>query len=86
MARYGERAGTAAFTVWMPEMPLMVHVEDKKLSQIRGWRVPDMTPGGPHYAAKFRDAMLSANNLGGNEDPPCSIMYQQTPVQVRYTF
>ena len=81
IAQYGDKTGNAAFTVWMPEIPLMVYFDDAKLSQIRGWRAPDPTQG-HFYGTKFRDNFLSPNSNDIGEDPSCSIIYQQTPVQV----
>ena len=37
--KYGSLEGTAAITVWMPETPLRVDLEDRRLSQVKGWRV-----------------------------------------------
>lgn len=39
--KYGTYTGMARFTVWMPQFPLEVAVQDYRLSQIKGWRVPD---------------------------------------------
>lgn len=41
LVKYGTYIGLAKFTVWMPEFPLEVNVPDFRLSQIKGWRVPD---------------------------------------------
>ena len=38
---YGNLAALASFTVWMPELPVEVSLPDTRLSQIKGWRVPD---------------------------------------------
>ena len=32
--------GRAVFTVWMPETPLNINLDDTRLSQIKGWKVP----------------------------------------------
>lgn len=42
LVKYGTYTGMARFTVWMPQFPLEVAVHDYRLSQIKGWRVPDM--------------------------------------------
>ena len=39
--KYGTYEGTAQFIVWMPEFPLDIQLSDPKLSQIKGWRVPN---------------------------------------------
>lgn len=41
LVKYGTYTGLAKFTVWMPEFPLEVNVPDFRLSQIKGWKVPD---------------------------------------------
>lgn len=41
LVQYGPYSGVARFTVWTPEFPLEVWVADHRLSQIKGWRVPD---------------------------------------------
>ncbi|XP_052132201.1 transmembrane protein 132B, partial [Frankliniella occidentalis] len=41
LVKYGTYTGMARFTVWMPVFPLEVAVQDYRLSQIKGWRVPD---------------------------------------------
>lgn len=39
--KYGTYQGLARFTVWMPEFPLEVAVADFRLSQIKGWKIPE---------------------------------------------
>lgn len=41
LVKYGTYTGLAKFTVWFPEFPLEVNVPDFRLSQIKGWKVPD---------------------------------------------
>jgi hypothetical protein len=41
IVKYGTYQGLAKFTVWMPEFPLELAVADFKLSQIKGWKVPE---------------------------------------------
>ncbi|RZF42919.1 hypothetical protein LSTR_LSTR003635, partial [Laodelphax striatellus] len=41
LVKYGTYTGLAQFKVWMPEFPLEVSVADFRLSQVKGWRVPD---------------------------------------------
>ena len=40
--KYGssQYMGKAVFTVWMPEIPLNIVATDTRLSQIKGWKVP----------------------------------------------
>ncbi len=41
--RYGSLQGVAALTVWYPRLPLEVGLEDRRLSQVRGWRTATAT-------------------------------------------
>ncbi|KAK6625427.1 hypothetical protein RUM43_005725 [Polyplax serrata] len=41
LVKYGTYTGLAKFTVWMPEFPLEVNLPDFRLSQIKGWKIPD---------------------------------------------
>lgn len=41
IVKYGTYTGLARFVVWRPELPLEVSVVDFRLSQIKGWKVPD---------------------------------------------
>ena len=34
LVKYGTLTGSAEFTVWFPVIPLNVHLEDSKLSQV----------------------------------------------------
>ncbi|KAG7153695.1 Transmembrane protein 132E-like, partial [Homarus americanus] len=85
VARYDILTGSASFTVWMPELPLTVHVGDTKLSQVRGWRSPDPATTAT-YAVKLHPAAVQQDLTLRHEDnavtPFCSVRYQQTPVQV----
>lgn len=36
IVKYGTYTGLATFTVWMPEYPLEIDVDDNRLSQIKG--------------------------------------------------
>ncbi|XP_068219709.1 transmembrane protein 132E [Palaemon carinicauda] len=85
IARYGERAGAASFTVWMPEFPLMVHVGDAKLSQVRGWRVPDPTTPSSYNMKLSNINSDQLRDINRNDDGSpalCSVRYQQAQVQV----
>lgn len=41
VVKYGTYKGLAKFIVWMPEFPLEVSVADFRLSQIKGWKIPE---------------------------------------------
>jgi len=49
LVKYGTYTGLAKFTVWMPEFPLEVNVADFRLSQVKGWKVPEKHARYPHY-------------------------------------
>ncbi len=36
---YGASESSAEFRVWMPEKPLRVSMESRRLGQVKGWRV-----------------------------------------------
>jgi transmembrane protein 132 len=40
VARYGNVESTSSLTVWVPELPLDIQMDDVKLNQINGWKVP----------------------------------------------
>lgn len=42
---YGFLRAQLEMSVWMPRLPLLMHVADPELSQIKGWRVPVATAG-----------------------------------------
>ncbi|XP_023214082.1 transmembrane protein 132E-like [Centruroides sculpturatus] len=42
LVKYGTYTGQAHFLVWMPEIPLIVRLSDTKLSQVKGWRTPQL--------------------------------------------
>ena len=39
--KYGTYSGTAEFTVWMPELPVILDIPDTQLGLVEGWRVPE---------------------------------------------
>lgn len=59
LVKYGTYTGLAKFTVWMPEFPLDVTVVDTRLSQIKGWKVPE------EHAASTK-SKRSLNTTGPN--------------------
>ncbi|CAG9783644.1 unnamed protein product [Diatraea saccharalis] len=90
IVKYGTYTGLARFTVWMPEYPLEIDVDDNRLSQIKGWKVSDDT------SAKERmKRSLSARGWGGarpdgtnslSEQRSCRLRYQQSNVEVYARF
>ncbi|XP_068980778.1 transmembrane protein 132E isoform X3 [Bombus flavifrons] len=58
LVKYGTYTGLAKFTVWMPEFPLEMTVADTRLSQIKGWKVPEEHAVG----AKSKRSLNSTNS------------------------
>ena len=88
IVKYGTYAGLAKFTVWMPEFPLEVSVADFRLSQIKGWKVPDDSNsvngkmrrkkrayGWNHHSDDYSNGV-------GSDRGTCRARYQQSPVEV----
>lgn len=85
LVKYGTYAGKAKFIVWMPEFPLEVSVADFRLSQIKGWKVPEeinnklrrrkRAYGWTHHADDFSNGV-------GSDRMSCRARYQQSPVEV----
>ncbi|KAI5641772.1 hypothetical protein NE865_06076 [Phthorimaea operculella] len=90
IVKYGTYTGLARFTVWMPEYPLEIDVDDNRLSQIKGWKVSD------DATTKERlKRSLSARGWGGSRPDPtnsltdgrsCRLRYQQSNVEVYARF
>ncbi|XP_021914891.1 transmembrane protein 132E isoform X4 [Zootermopsis nevadensis] len=57
LVKYGTYTGLAKFTVWMPEFPLEVNVADFRLSQVKGWKVPE-----EHVSAKIKRSSDDTQN------------------------
>ena len=73
VATFSHFTGSASFTVWMPEVPLLVDIQDTKLSQIKGWKAPKPTPL-HHHPMKSNNTMRNSAS--------CGILYEQAVVQV----
>uniref|UniRef100_A0A182K5L3 Transmembrane protein 132C n=1 Tax=Anopheles christyi TaxID=43041 RepID=A0A182K5L3_9DIPT len=97
LVKYGTYGGLARFTVWMPEFPLEVSVADFRLSQIKGWKIPEdhSTVNGKPKLRKKRaygnggvwshhgDDLI---NGVSSERGVCRARYQQSPVEVYARF
>ncbi|CAD1478830.1 unnamed protein product [Heterotrigona itama] len=62
LVKYGTYTGLAKFTVWMPEFPLEMTVADTRLSQIKGWKVPE-----EHAVGTKSKRSLNATNSRQND-------------------
>lgn len=79
----------AKYIVWMPEFPLEVSVADFRLSQIKGWKVPEeinnklrrrkRAYGWSHHTDDFSNGI-------GSDRMTCRARYQQSPVEVYARF
>uniref|UniRef100_A0A182YEM9 Transmembrane protein 132E n=1 Tax=Anopheles stephensi TaxID=30069 RepID=A0A182YEM9_ANOST len=97
LVKYGTYSGLARFTVWMPEFPLEVSVVDFRLSQIKGWKIPEdhSTTNGKPNSRKKR-AYGNSGGWGHHSDDfingispergVCRARYQQSPVEVYARF
>ncbi|XP_065333491.1 transmembrane protein 132E isoform X3 [Cloeon dipterum] len=65
LVQYGPYSGVAKFTVWTPEYPLEVSVGDQRLSQVKGWRVPDLAAGSSISKTKRSPAEESSYTSSG---------------------
>lgn len=89
LVKYGTYSGKAKYIVWMPEFPLEVSVADFRLSQIKGWKVPEeinnklrrrkRAYGWTHHADDFSNGV-------GSDRMTCRARYQQSPVEVYARF
>ncbi|XP_055585542.1 transmembrane protein 132E, partial [Uranotaenia lowii] len=95
LVKYGTYTGLAKFTVWMPEFPLEVSVADFRLSQIKGWKIPEDHNvsangkirrrkraygwSGGHHGDDFTNGVSTERNV-------CRARYQQSPVEVYARF
>ncbi|XP_063707081.1 transmembrane protein 132E [Culicoides brevitarsis] len=87
VVKYGTYSGLAKFIVWMPEFPLEVSVADFRLSQIKGWRVPDEHNNVNGKLRRKRAYSLSHHSEDYNSDRgSCKARYQQSPVEVYARF
>uniref|UniRef100_T1J6G2 Transmembrane protein 132E n=1 Tax=Strigamia maritima TaxID=126957 RepID=T1J6G2_STRMM len=92
--------GQAQFTVWVPELPLDIQLADTKLSQIKGWKVPNsprnklkrVTVAVNGGGRNSKITTLKGNNAvtpdDANEDGKsnCRLRFQQTSVDVYARF
>ncbi|ETN60007.1 hypothetical protein AND_008382 [Anopheles darlingi] len=95
LVKYGTYTGLARFTVWMPEFPLEVSVADFRLSQIKGWKIPEdqSTMNAKGKLRKKRAYGSGWDNHGSDyvngvssDRSVCRARYQQSPVEVYARF
>ncbi|BES97907.1 Transmembrane protein 132E [Nesidiocoris tenuis] len=80
VVKYGNLAALASFTVWMPELPVEVSLPDTRLSQVKGWRVPDFRAGKLKRSIEEGSILTVENNV--EKTTACRLRYQQTDVEV----
>ncbi|GAB6030301.1 hypothetical protein CHUAL_005975 [Chamberlinius hualienensis] len=78
--KYGSFSGMAEFTVWLPELPLEVYVEDPRLSQIKNWKAPKQIAR--KLIPRTRDEKKFAFSPSSERRVICRLRYQQTSVHV----
>lgn len=79
----------AKFIVWMPEFPLEVSVTDFRLSQIKGWKVPEdhnSVNGKLRRKRSFSWSHHPDDYANTGERGGCKSRYQQSPVEVYARF
>ena len=54
VARYGNVESTSSLTVWVPEMPLDIQLDDVKLNQVSGWKVANTGNYGANGGSQCR--------------------------------
>ncbi|KAJ9590650.1 hypothetical protein L9F63_016321, partial [Diploptera punctata] len=101
LVKYGTYTGLAKFTVWMPEFPLEINVADFRLSQVKGWKVPEEHASGTkikrstdertgsYRAWPNSGAMLPddvGNGIDSERHTTCRLRFQQSPVEVYARF
>lgn len=85
VVRYGTYIGHAHFQVWLPELPLDIHVQDERLSQIRNWKAPKEMARKLIPRTRGGDGQGKRSAIRVHEEesrPACRLRYQQTAVDV----
>ncbi|OAD60987.1 hypothetical protein WN48_01054 [Eufriesea mexicana] len=89
LVKYGTYTGLAKFTVWMPEFPLEMTVGDTRLSQIKGWKIPEEHAAGTKSKQRFRgsdNGWDAINSIDRGPSTNCRLRFQQSPVEVHARF
>ncbi|XP_038215415.1 transmembrane protein 132E isoform X1 [Zerene cesonia] len=90
IVKYGTYTGLARFTVWMPEYPLEIDVDDNRLSQIKGWKVLDETNAKDRLKRSLSSRGWGATRPDGpntlTDQRSCRLRYQQSNVEVYARF
>lgn len=65
VARYGNVETSSSLTVWMPELPLDIQLNDAKLNQISGWKVPfaSSSGGGSQCRLRYQQTPFEVCNI-----------------------
>lgn len=83
--KYGTYTGTGNFIVWMPKLPLEIKLSDKKLSQIKGWRIPHLKHK-KQLKSHVNEEKYDQITNDEDNDIGCRLRYQQTNVEVLTKF
>lgn len=83
LAKYTHYLGYTTVAVWVPRLPLEIVVSDRKLSQIRGWKVP-------RQEGDVGDPVTNdAGDVKRQKQPskiPCALKYQEANIRVLARF
>ena len=72
-ARYGNVESTSSVTVWVPELPLDIQVEDVKLNAVHGWKVPaDRNQCRSRYQQSLYEVSVGDARPVGRDDDRCA--------------
>ncbi|XP_061527119.1 transmembrane protein 132C [Phycodurus eques] len=79
---YMHLTASLPLTVWVPKLPLQIHVSDTELSQVKGWRVPIA----PNTAANANNRRPTRDSEDDEDDERkgkgCTLQYQYALVRV----
>lgn len=83
-ARFGSVEAGGSITVWVPEMPLDIQVDDVELSHIHGWKVDSGSSPAAAVASASPASSAPPGSAGVSADrsSQCRARYQQSSFEV----
>uniref|UniRef100_A0A3Q2XRM0 Transmembrane protein 132C-like n=1 Tax=Hippocampus comes TaxID=109280 RepID=A0A3Q2XRM0_HIPCM len=76
---YMHLTASLSLNVWVPKLPLQIHVSDTELSQVKGWRVP-IAPSAANSRRPTRDSEDDEDDE--RKGKGCTLQYQYALVKV----
>ncbi|XP_049618993.1 transmembrane protein 132B isoform X2 [Syngnathus scovelli] len=76
---YMHLTASLSLDVWVPKLPLQIHVSDTELSQVKGWRVP-ISPNAANSKRPTRDSEDDEDDE--RKGKGCTLQYQYALVRV----